>query len=370
MKQFKLGVVIAAVFGALLLGLMTACGVSNAPAVPTLEASSTPIVTPTNTVSPTKIVPTRTPTHTPSPLPKSPTPSAIPTVIPSHTATNIPPRAELTRAPVENVVSADPVIVGAGDIAICGNKGAEATAKLLDTIPGTVFTLGDNAYPSGTAEQFAQCYDPAWGRHKARTRPVPGNHDYVTPGAAGYFGYFGASAGDAAKGYYSYDEGAWHVIVLNSEIDAQPGSAQVEWLRADLAAYPTRCTLAMWHEPLFSSGPHGQDGSGDKTRAFWEVLYEQGADVILNGHDHTYERFAPQTPNGAPDKARGIREFVVGTGGSVPYVFTHVTPNSEFRRAGVFGVLKLTLHASSYDWEFIPIVGAGLLRDQGSAECH
>lgn len=374
MKQSRLNQLMTVVFATILLMITTACGITNAQTNPTPEPTSPPVSVPSNTSSPTQLAPTRTRTRVSSPVPNSPTPVTVPSPVSSPTRIAQAPTRRPTQRPTErptnSAASNDPVIVGAGDIALCGSKGAEATAKLLDAIPGTVFTLGDNAYPSGTAEQFAQCYDPAWGRHKARTRPVPGNHDYVTPGAAGYFGYFGESAGAPTKGYYSYDVGAWHIIVLNSEIDAQPDSAQVQWLRADLAAHPTRCTLAMWHKPLFSSGPHGQDGSGDKTRAFWDVLYEQGADVILNGHDHTYERFALQTPDGAPDQARGIREFVAGTGGSVPYVFTHVMPNSEFRRAGVFGVLKLTLHASSYDWEFIPIVGAGLLRDRGSADCH
>jgi 3',5'-cyclic AMP phosphodiesterase CpdA len=261
------------------------------------------------------------------------------------------------------------VLVGAGDIALCNGEGDQATARLLDAIPGTVFTLGDNVYSSGTPEEFANCYDPSWGRHKARTRPVPGNHDYATRGAAGYYNYFGASAGEPGKGYYSYDLGAWHIIVLNSEIDAGPASAQVGWLRADLAAHPARCTLAMWHKPLFSSGPHGDDGTGAPTRSFWDALYEFGADVVLGGHDHDYERFAPQAPDGSPDPARGIRQFVAGTGGASPYYFTNIKPNSEIRLTGLNGVLKLTLHEGSYDWEFIPAVGLPI-NDAGTGECH
>lgn len=274
-------------------------------------------------------------------------------------------------APTEPVPTRpnDPVLVGAGDIAVCNGDGDEETARLLDQIPGLVFTLGDNAYPRGSAAEFANCYEPSWGRHKARTRPVPGNHDYATPGARGYYKYFGARAGNPKRGYYSYDLGAWHIIVLNSEIDTSAASKQVAWLRADLEAHPTRCTLAMWHKPLFSSGPHGDDGSGTKTYTLWEVLYAAGADVILNGHDHTYERFAPQDPRGRADPARGIREFVVGTGGAPPYPFQNIKPNSEARQTGHFGVLKLTLHADSYDWEFIPVTGA-LFQDRGSDRCH
>jgi hypothetical protein len=239
----------------------------------------------------------------------------------------------------------------------------------LEKIPGTVFTLGDNVYQRGTTDEFRDCYDPSWGKLKARTRPVPGNHDYATAGARGYFGYFGASAGDPSTGYYSYDLGAWHVIVLNSEVDTGANSAQVNWLREDMAQHPSPCTVAMFHRPLFSSGPHGRDGSGDKTRALWDVLYENNADVILNGHDHDYERFAAQTPGGVRDESRGIRQFVVGTGGASPYFFGEPHPNSEKRITGPFGVLKLTLHPKSYDWEFVSITPL-LFSDSGTGQCH
>ena len=209
------------------------------------------------------------------------------------------------------VQTGDPVFVGAGDIANCGSNNDESTAKLLDNIAGTVFTVGDNAYPDGTSAQFTDCYGPTWGRHKNRTKPVPGNHDYHVAGAAGYFDYFGAAAGDRAKGYYSYNLGAWHIIALNSEITQSAGSAQEKWLRADLAANPKICTLAYWHKPLFSSGMHGNIAA---SKPLWQALYDYGADVVLNGHDHTYQRFAPQNPNAQADP-KGIREFVVGTGG-------------------------------------------------------
>ena len=261
--------------------------------------------------------------------------------------------------------SSDPVFVGAGDIANCSGNNDESTAKLLDGISGTVFTLGDNVYPDGTASQFTDCYGPTWGRHKNRTRPSPGNHDYHTSGASGYYNYFGASAGDPGKGYYSYDLGAWHIISLNSEAGYGAGSVQEQWLRADLAANNAMCTLAYWHHPRFSSGNHGNSNRG---QAFWNALYAYGADVILNGHDHTYERFAPQNPNAQADPNRGIREFVVGTGGAGLYPFPNIQPNSEVRNNVTFGVLKLTLHATSYDWQFIPIAGQ-TFSDSGTGNC-
>jgi hypothetical protein len=258
----------------------------------------------------------------------------------------------------------DPVFVGAGDIANCSRTTDEATAALLDNISGTVFTLGDNAYPDGTLAQFNDCYEPTWGRHKNRTRPVPGNHDYHVAGAAGYFDYFGAAAGDRSIGYYSYTLGAWHMIALNSEIAQGTGSAQEQWLRADLAANPSVCTLAYWHKPRFSSGQHGNNTG---SQALWQALYEHGADVILNGHDHTYERFAPQNPNGQADP-NGIREFVVGTGGTGLYAFPAIQPNSEVRNNIAHGVLKLTLHSTSYDWQFVAIAGQ-TFTDSGTTDC-
>jgi 3',5'-cyclic AMP phosphodiesterase CpdA len=268
--------------------------------------------------------------------------------------------------------TADPVFVGAGDISGCNQTQDESTAQLLDGMAGTVFTLGDNVYPDGTLAQFNDCYGPTWGRHKARTRPAPGNHDYHTAGAAGYYTYFGAAASPLdtkctsnCKGYYSYNLGAWHIIALNSEVAHGAGSAQEQWLRADLAAHPNTCTLAYWHKPRFSSGNHGNNTG---VQPFWQALYEYGADVVLNGHDHTYERFAPQTPAGQADPTRGMREFVVGTGGAGLYPFPTIRPNSQVRNNTTWGVLKLTLHATSYDWEFIPVAGQ-TFTDVGSANC-
>lgn len=256
------------------------------------------------------------------------------------------------------------VFVGAGDIALCTTDGDhEATARLLDAIGGTVFALGDNAYMSGTAQEYNDCYDRTWGRHRHRTRPVPGNHEYESPGASPYFDYFGANAGPHGRGYYSFDLGGWHVISLNSNIPVSAGSPQEAWLRADLAASRAQCTLAYWHHPLYSSGKHGNQ---ERMRDFWRILHDAGAEIVLSAHDHTYERFALQDPDGLPDEAHGIRQFVVGTGGARPYPFTIVRPNSEVRLSAL-GVLKLTLSPAGYDWEFISVSGAG---DFGTGTCH
>ena len=271
-----------------------------------------------------------------------------------------------SRAPEEAAI-----LVGAGDIADCKNlTGAEATAKLLDQISGTVMAVGDLAYPDGSKENF-DCYDKTWGRARSRTRPAPGNHEFHSSGATPYFDYFGKLAGDPQTGYYSYDLGAWHIIVLNSECKevggCGSGSPQEKWLRADLASHPVACTLAYWHKPLFSSGSaHGNDLT---MKPLWDALYEANADVVVNGHDHDYERFAPQTPDGAPDPGRGIREFVLGTGGKSHRPFREAKPNSEVRDATAFGVLKLTLKSKSYDWQFIPEEGKAFT-DSGSGACH
>jgi hypothetical protein len=263
------------------------------------------------------------------------------------------------------------VLVGAGDISDCKDpSGAEATAKLLEQIPGTVMAVGDLAYPDGSKENF-ECYDKTWGRVKSRTRPAAGNHEFHSAGAAYYFDYFGAAAGDPKKGYYSYELGTWHIIVLNSECKdvggCESGSAQEKWLRADLAAHPVACTLAYWHKPLFSSG--GAHGDDPEIKPLWQALYESNADVVVNGHDHDYERFAPQDPDARADAKRGIREFVVGTGGKNHRPFTTPHANSEVRDATAFGILKLTLKTSGYDWNFIPEAGK-TFTDSGSGPCH
>ncbi|MGQ0548780.1 MAG: metallophosphoesterase family protein [Armatimonadota bacterium] len=263
-----------------------------------------------------------------------------------------------------------PVLVGAGDIASCASQGDEATARLLDDIPGTIFTAGDNVYEYGTHQEFMNCYHPSWGRHKTRTRPSAGNHDYGTRGAVGYFTYFGAAAGDPKLGYYSYDLGDWHIVVLNSNCWAVGGchseSPQLEWLRADLRAHPAQCTAAFWHHPRFSSGRHG---GSEQFAPIWRDLYAADADLIITGHDHSYERFAPQDSSGRLDARRGLRQFVVGTGGRSHYAITRVTSNSEVRHSGTFGVLKLTLAPSSYTWEFVPVAGK-TFTDSGTSACH
>jgi hypothetical protein len=259
------------------------------------------------------------------------------------------------------------VLVGAGDIADCGSDGDEQTARLLDSIPGTVFTAGDNAYSDGAPSEFAGCYNPSWGRHKTRTRPSPGNHDFRSSRGGPYYSYFGAHAGEPGLGYYSYDLGAWHVISLNSNIGMKAGSPQERWLRADLAATRAKCVLAYWHHPRFSSSNgHGNDPG---TTPLWQALYEAGADIVLGGHDHTYERFAPQAPDGRADPERGIREFVVGTGGADHYGFDTVEPNSEVRNGDTWGVLKLTLMPDAYRWQFVPVAGK-TFSDSGLGRCH
>jgi len=263
------------------------------------------------------------------------------------------------------------ILVGAGDIADCADlSGAEATAKLLEAIPGQVFTAGDNAYPAGTKEQFDQCYDKTWGRVKSRTRPSVGNHEFHSGGATPYFDYFGSAAGDPSNGYYSYELGYWHIVVLNSECaevgGCGTGSRQEKWLRADLASHPAACTLAYWHKPLFSSG--GKHGNDPEMKSFWQDLYAVKAAIVINGHDHDYERFAPQNPDGKLEAARGVREIVAGTGGKNHRPFGKPLATSEVRNADTFGVLKLTLRPKSYEWEFLPEAGK-TFHDSGSGLC-
>lgn len=256
------------------------------------------------------------------------------------------------------------VLVGAGDIGVCGSPGVAATAKLIERLAGTVISLGDNAYMSGTAEEFVNCYEPTWGRFRSRTRPVAGNHDYGS-GGDGYFTYFGGNAGPRGLGYYSYSVASWRVLALNSEVPSNAGSPQMAWLRAELTDRRTLCTAAYWHRPLFSSG---QNGDNPDMRDVWRTLYEFGVDLVINGHDHTYERFAPQDPDGRPDPARGVRQFIVGTGGAPLYQFPRVRPNSEVR-AAVWGVGVFTLTGGGYQWEFVPVEGASF-SDSGFGSCH
>ncbi len=255
----------------------------------------------------------------------------------------------------------DPVIIGAGDISQCDNENDELTAQLLDAIPGTVFTTGDNAYESGTIDEFNNCYAPTWGRHKDRTKPVPGNHEYKTGNPSGYFEYF-----TNIPEYYAFDLGTWRIYALNSEIDASENSPQVAWLKEDLAANPAQCVLAYWHQPRWSSGNH--HGSDKDYQALWQIFYEAGAELVLNGHEHNYERFAEMNAEGAI-ASPGLRQIVVGTGGRDLYEFGSPLPASEVRNNTTYGVLKVTLHADGYDWEFIPIAGS-TYTDGGSTSCH
>jgi hypothetical protein len=263
----------------------------------------------------------------------------------------------------------DPVIVGAGDIASCDRTSDGATGALLDGVVGTVFTLGDNVYDNGTAAEFAGCYDPTWGRAKARTRPAPGNHDYGTKDATGYFGYFGTAAGPRGKGWYAYDLGRWRIYALNSNCaligGCGEGSPQLAWLREDLASRPRDCVLATWHHARFSSGIHGDDPA---VAPLFAALHAAGADVVLAGHDHNYERFAPQSPSAQANPV-GVRQFIVGTGGNGLYPWGTIKPNSEFRSNSTYGVLKMTLRPGAYDWRFLSVPG-GSNRDSGTAACH
>src|SRR5213592_3306156 len=263
-------------------------------------------------------------------------------------------------------VVAPPVLVGAGDIADCTRNQDSLTANLMDTIPGTVFADGDNAYPDGSSTVYKNCYNPTWGRFKARTKPVPGNHDYLTSGASGYFNYFGSAAGASGKGYYSYDLGTWHIVALNSNIAMNVGSAQEVWLKADLAKSTKQCTVAYWHHPLFSSG---NEGAHPEVAPLWQDLYNAGAELVIVGHDHDYERFAPQATNGVADSAYGIREIVAGTGGGGLFPAHPPVPNSEVLNDNTIGVLKLTLHTSGYTWKFLPIPGK-TFTDEGGSSCH
>jgi acid phosphatase type 7 len=266
-----------------------------------------------------------------------------------------------TLTPTSTLSADDVIFTGAGDIASCDNNNDELTAQLLDAIPGTVFTIGDNVYDIGTFTQYMNCYDPTWGRHKSRTKPIPGNHEYNTSGAAGYFQYF-----NNIPAYYAYNLGDWRIYALNSEIDVSASSPQVAWLQEDLAENPSQCVLAYWHKPRWSSGViHGSDAT---YQTLWQILSEAGAELVLTGHEHNYERFAEMNASGVA-VSPGLREFVVGTGGRSHYSFGTILPASQVRDSSTYGVLKLILHADGYDWEFVPITGS-TFTDSGSTDCH
>ena len=286
--------------------------------------------------------------------------------------------------------SGDPVVAAAGDIA-CDpasasyNNGVGTSTDchqkavsdlIVNQGLAAVITLGDHQYESDQYPSYLKVFDPTWGRAKSLIHPVIGNHEYLTPGASGYFDYFNGigqqngPAGNRSQAYYSYNIGAWHIIALNSNCSqvggCAAGSRQLAWLTADLAANPARCTLAAFHHPRFTSGTAGNNTA---VSPLWQALYNAGADVILNGHAHDYERFAPQNPSGALDNARGIREFVVGTGGKSHAGFATTRANTQVRNNSTYGVLRLTLHPLSYDWRFSPEPGR-TFTDSGTQTCH
>ncbi|HKW56345.1 MAG TPA: metallophosphoesterase [Candidatus Acidoferrum sp.] len=294
----------------------------------------------------------------------------------SHASPSQPPTPRVDPEAGTATAGADTaVLVGAGDIAGCAElAGAQATARLLEKQPGTIFAAGDLAYEKGSAAEFKNCYGTTWGEFKARTRPTPGNHEYADPKATGYFQYWGAQAGPAGKGYYSYELGSWHIVALNTNCFAKTlggckeGSPEEAWLKQDLAAHANACILAYGHHALFSSGLFKSHAIHPELKPFWEDLYSAHASLVLAGHEHSYERFAPQNPDGQADPEHGIREIVVGTGGSSHDPLGFAIPNSEVRNTDTYGVLKLTLSPGHYTWQFIPEEGK-TFTDSGSGEC-
>ena len=261
------------------------------------------------------------------------------------------------------------VMVGAGNIATCGSPDDQATASLIAALPNaTVFTLGDNAFPDGSLDVYNRCYSPSWGQFLSRTRAVLGNHDYQNGDANGSFDYFGDRVGPRGLGYYSYDVGSWHIIVLNDRGTSEIDAAQMTWLANDLATKNKPCTIAMWHVPLFLSSNNPGWTSNPGKKPVWDLLYNAGVELVLNGQQHNYERFMPMRPDGSVDAERGIRQFSVGTGGESVDTFSEIHPNSEVRSA-TFGVLKLTLKRTGYDWQFLPVAGQSF-SDSGSGSCH
>jgi alkaline phosphatase len=283
------------------------------------------------------------------------------------------PAAPVSAAAVASEAVPGPVLLAAGDIGECGSPGRERTAALLDRVPGPILTLGDNAYPNGTPEDYRRCFVPVWGRHLGRIRPALGNHDVRTRGAPGYEETFrsalheaGGAAADPNAGWYAFDVGEWRVIVLNS--NRPRDSRQLAWLRHELANQRGRCTLAAMHHPLVSSGEHGSNAD---MRPIWQALYDAGAEMVITGHDHDYERFAPVDPSGRPDPRRGIREIVAGTGGAFERDFRRTfAPGSEAHFDHRFGILRLTLGHGTYRWEFLSADDAGRVLDSGTGTCH
>lgn len=271
--------------------------------------------------------------------------------------------------------NATATVLAAGDIAECDHQGDETTARILAQYPqATILTLGDNAYQHGTPADFRNCYAPSWGKFKERTRPATGNHDEATKNAQGYWDFFGPRGGPYDKYYYSYDLGAWHLVVLNSDCwrvgGCDPTDPQIEWLAADLAAHRNRCTLAYWHRPPFTSGRYGLPKDTNRVMPLWQTLYNEGVDVLLVGHDHDYERFIPMDASGQADPSKGVREFVVGTGGGNLRPFENPPlPTTATRSFSTWGVLRLTLEPGKYAWRFLPVTPGGFT-DLGVGTCH
>jgi hypothetical protein len=298
----------------------------------------------------------------------------------SAPAGSIGSRESVTNSRPVGVYSASwPALGAAGEVGDCSSPWDSQTATRLDNGGasgprdiGTIAALGDLAYENGSLDDFNTCYQSSWGTLRSLTKPTPGDLEYQTTGAAGYFGYWGRRAGSPARSWYSYDIGSWHIISLNSNCrfvgGCQAGSPQERWLRKDLAAHKTRCTLAYWHHPRFSGGQVTND---DEMQPFWQALYDYKADVVLSAHAHNYQRFAPQSPTGVADPPRGIREFVVGTGGHHVLQPVAAIANTEAMHDSDWGVLVLTLRDTGYDWSFFPVVGSpGLFHDLGSEDCH
>lgn len=267
------------------------------------------------------------------------------------------------------------IVLAAGDIAECEHQGDEATSRILARYPmATIVTLGDNAYQHGTPTEYRNCYASSWGKFKDRTRPTTGNHDEATKNAQGYWDFFGPRGGPYDQYYYSYDLGDWHVVVLNSDCwrvgGCDPGDPQTEWLRSDLEEHRAGCTLAYWHRPPFTSGRYGLPKDTRRVMPLWGVLYDEGVDVLLVGHDHDFERFEPMDADGNPDPAKGVREFVVGTGGGNLRGFKNPPlPTTAVRNASTWGVLRLTLSPGKYAWTFLPVAGEAFI-DSGVGACH
>jgi acid phosphatase type 7 len=275
------------------------------------------------------------------------------------------------------------LFIGAGDIGVCGSRGDERTAQIVDSVlkadsavgvPTAAFTTGDNAYPSGLDRDFVRCFTPSWGDPEKRImkvlRPTIGNHDYQSARGAAYYRYFGARAGPAFKGYYSFDLGEWHVVALNSEMIVKGTASEIEeqqeWLKKDLRNSGRRCTVAYFHHPLFSSGAHGPNS---KMRNLWKTLSEGGVDLVLNGHEHHYERFLPMNAAGVVDSLNGMEQIIVGTGGGgLTGIRSRIPPESARRIQGHWGVLIATLGTDEYRTSFLDVNGR--VWDPSGRKCH